>query len=50
MSVATGAAIHSTEFTVPTGAEVGAYELTAVANGIPSDPVSVEVGTVPGEL
>jgi hypothetical protein len=50
MAVATGTAIHSTDFTVPPGAETGAYELTVVANGIASDPVVVTVGKLPEEL
>jgi hypothetical protein len=44
MGVATGAAIHSTQFTVPSGIAVGTYNLSVVANGIPSDPVVVTIG------
>jgi len=43
MGVATGSAIVSTNFDVPTGMETGASELVVVANGIPSAPVAVTV-------
>jgi hypothetical protein len=43
MGVATGAAIVSTNFDVPSGTETGASSLVVVANGIPSAPVSVTV-------
>jgi hypothetical protein len=43
MAVATGTAIVSTNFDVPTAAETGASTLVVVANGIPSAPVSVTV-------
>ena len=43
MGVATQNAIHSTRFSVPSGVPAGASELFAVANGIWSDPVSVNV-------
>jgi hypothetical protein len=46
MAVATGAAIHSTQFSVPATIEVGASELVVVANGIASDPFAVTVGPV----
>ena len=36
MAVATGAAIHSTNFFVPFGVPIGASELCVVANGIAS--------------
>ncbi|HEY6968709.1 MAG TPA: kelch repeat-containing protein [Candidatus Angelobacter sp.] len=44
MAVATGAAIHSTQFTVPGAVPAGTYNLSVVANGIPSDPITVRVG------
>jgi hypothetical protein len=48
MAVATGSTLVSTEFDVPTGAELGASTLVVVANGISSSPVSVTIsGTVP---
>jgi len=43
MGVATGTAIVSTNFDVPSGMETGASSLVVVANGIPSIPVSVTV-------
>jgi FtsP/CotA-like multicopper oxidase with cupredoxin domain len=43
MAVATGDAVHSTRFDVPTGIEHGPSELVVVANGIPSDPFPVTV-------
>jgi hypothetical protein len=43
MGVATGAALVSTRFDIPAGAETGAATLVVVANGIPSAPVSVTV-------
>jgi hypothetical protein len=43
MAVATGSAIVSTNFDVPTGVEYGAAKLEVVANGIASAPVSVFV-------
>jgi hypothetical protein len=43
MAVATGKAIVSTNFDVPSGMEVGASTLVVVANGIPSKAVSVTV-------
>jgi hypothetical protein len=43
MAVATGAAIVSTNFDVPSTMETGASTLEVVANGIPSLPVSVTV-------
>jgi hypothetical protein len=44
MGVATGSAIVSTWFEVPTDAETGDSTLEVVANGIPSVPVNVTVG------
>jgi hypothetical protein len=43
LGVATGNAIHSTTFSLPAAIESGASELTVVANGIPSDPFTVNV-------
>ncbi|HUI42890.1 MAG TPA: hypothetical protein VL523_13070 [Terriglobia bacterium] len=43
MGVATGQAIVSTHFDVPAGMETGASSLVVVANGIPSQPVSLTV-------
>jgi hypothetical protein len=43
MGVATGAAIVSTNFDVPAGAETGISSLEVVANGIPSASVTVTV-------
>jgi hypothetical protein len=43
MGVATGSKTVSTNFDVPLGMETGAGQLVVVANGIPSDPVSVTV-------
>jgi Kelch motif len=43
MGVATGAAIVSTHFDVPSGMETGASTMVVVANGIPSPPVPVTV-------
>jgi hypothetical protein len=43
MGVATGSATVSTNFDVPAGMETGASSLVVVANGIPSQPVSITV-------
>jgi hypothetical protein len=43
MAVATGSVVHSTQFRVPGGLARGSYELTVVANGIPSQPITVSV-------
>jgi hypothetical protein len=43
MGVATGSAIVSTNFDVPSTLETGASTLVVVANGIPSPPVSITV-------
>jgi hypothetical protein len=43
MGVATGNMPVSTNFDVPSGIETGASSLVVVANGIPSEPVSVTV-------
>ena len=47
MAVATGGTPVSTEFDIPAGIETGASSLTVVANGIPSQPVSANVGPTP---
>jgi hypothetical protein len=44
MSVNTGTAVHSTMFDVPAGIEIGASELSVIANGISSDSLAVTVG------
>ena len=43
MAVATGTAIHFTNFDVPLGAPLGPSRLVVVANGIASGPVSIHV-------
>jgi hypothetical protein len=43
MGVATGSAVVSTNFDVPSGAETGSSTLEVVANGIPSPTVSITV-------
>jgi hypothetical protein len=43
MGVATGSTPVSTNFDVPSGMETGASQLVVVANGIPSNPVSITV-------
>src|SRR5262249_44864348 len=43
MGIQTGAAIHSTNFTVPAGAPYGPYRLCVIANGISSDWLPVAV-------
>ena len=43
MGVATGNTTVSTNFDVPSSMEKGASQLEVVANGIPSQPVSVTV-------
>jgi hypothetical protein len=43
MGVATGSEKVSTAFDIPAGIETGASTLEVVANGIPSNPVSVTV-------
>jgi hypothetical protein len=47
MGVATGGTTVSTEFDVPGGIETGASQLSVIANGIPSAPVSVTVAPAP---
>ena len=46
MGVATGPATVSTQFDVPLGIEAGASTLEVVANGIPSNPVTVNILTL----
>jgi Galactose oxidase, central domain len=46
LGVNTGTVIHHTQFVVPVGAELGAAEITVVANGIASDPVHVTVSLI----
>jgi hypothetical protein len=46
MAVATGAAIVSTQFSVPPSAPNGSANLVVVANGIPSAPFAVHVGLI----
>jgi hypothetical protein len=46
MSVNTGTVIHSTRFDVHAGIELGASQLTVIANGISSNPIAVSVGLV----
>jgi hypothetical protein len=43
MAVATGSAIVSTNFDVPSNVPSGSYSLVVVANGIPSAPVTVQL-------
>jgi hypothetical protein len=43
MGIQTGAAVHTTNFTVPASAPYGPYRLCVIANGISSDCVSVAV-------
>jgi hypothetical protein len=45
LAVNTGTVIHHTQFLVPAGAELGATDITVVANGIASDPVHVTVSS-----
>ena len=46
MGVATGAAIVTTQVAIPVDLETGDSELFVVANGIPSEPFDVTIGTV----
>jgi hypothetical protein len=43
MGVATGSAIVSTQLDVPAGIETGSSQLEVVTNGIPSNPVGIDV-------
>jgi hypothetical protein len=47
MGVATGAAVHTTNFTVPPNADVGAADLVVVANGLASAPLAVTIRADP---
>jgi Galactose oxidase, central domain len=46
LSVNTGTVIHHTQFVVPVNAELGAADITVVANGIASDPAHVTVSSI----
>ena len=48
MGVATGGTTVSTSFDVPMSIETGSSRIEVVANGIPSAPVTVSVGNLPG--
>jgi hypothetical protein len=48
MGIGTGALEVSTRFTVPPGIDQGTYDLVVIANGIPSNPLSVSVDTGSG--
>ncbi|WP_197514769.1 choice-of-anchor D domain-containing protein [Mycobacterium sp. 852013-50091_SCH5140682] len=43
LGIATGPAVHSTLIDIPASLPTGSYELRVIANGIPSDPVTVTV-------
>ena len=43
MAVATGSTVHSTVVEIPATTTPGSYALRVIANGIESDPVSVEI-------
>ena len=43
LAVNTGTVVHTTQFTVPAGAELGAATLTVIANGIQSDAARVSI-------
>lgn len=43
MGVNTGTVIENAQFTIPSGAELGASQITVIANGIPSAPVNVNL-------
>jgi hypothetical protein len=45
MGIQTGAAIHTTNFTVPSTTPLGGSSIVVIANGIPSEPVSVSVSS-----
>jgi hypothetical protein len=47
MAVATGSAVVSTQFDVPSSIEAGPSTLVVVANGIPSNPASITITTNP---
>jgi hypothetical protein len=44
MAIATGAAHVTTSVTIPVGLANGTYSLVVVANGIPSDPLTITIG------
>jgi hypothetical protein len=46
LGVNTGTVVHTTQFWVPAGAELGASDITVIANGIASDPVRVNVALI----
>lgn len=46
MGVQTGTAIHSTQFKVPANAPKGVSKLVVIANGIPSEEVSIRIGAM----
>ncbi len=50
MGVATGSTVVSTFFDVPNSIETGASNLQVVANGIPSDAVSIQVVSSPPDF
>ncbi len=50
MSVATGSVIHSTQFIVPLGIQLGASVLSVIANGIASQTISVTLFESIGKL
>ncbi len=43
MGVNTGTVIENAQFTIPSGAELGASQITVIVNGIPSAPVNVNL-------
>jgi hypothetical protein len=43
MGIATGSALQTTSVQVPRGVPIGQYDIVTIANGIPSEPVSVRV-------
>ena len=43
LGIATGPAVHSTLVDIPASVPTGSYELRVIANGIPSDPVTVTI-------
>ncbi len=43
LGIATGPAVHSTLVDIPASLPTGSYELRVIANGIPSDPVTVTI-------
>jgi hypothetical protein len=47
MAVATGSATHTTNFSVPSSVPAGSYQLTVVANGIPSMAATISVTKSP---